>query len=51
MKIVAAIMDITIVKFWRYRDRIWLDSQRVKKCLVYDPRIVRVASCDIEKEK
>ena len=46
MKILAAIRDISFVKKYRYGYII----SKVKKYLVYDPRIVRIASCDIEKE-
>lgn len=48
MKIVAAIMNISFVKF-RGRPKGYYIS-KVKKCLVYDPRVIKVASCDIEKE-
>ena len=49
MKIVAAIMDISFVKFCKRPKGYYIS--KVKRCLVYDPRVVKVASWDIEKEK
>ncbi len=45
MKIVAAIMDISFVKKFHGQYRI----SKVKKCLVYDPRIV--TSRHVEKKE
>ena len=49
MKIIAAIMDISILKFWRYKDKVWFDSRMTKKFLVYDPS--KVTGWDLRKEK
>ena len=46
MKIIAAIMDVTRLKFFRHG----YVARKTKKCLVYDPRIIKVAECDFQKE-
>ena len=50
MKILAAIMDVVHVRLFGKKGRYSYPS-KVKRCLVYDPRIVKVAECDYEKEK
>ena len=39
MKILAAVMDVAILRFCRKE---WRIKRTVKKCLVYDPRLVIV---------
>ena len=51
MKIIAAIMDVAILKFWRYEDKVWLDSRTKKKYLVYDPRKVTCREIDDARAK
>ena len=45
MKMLAAIMDITRLKFFRHG----YVARRTMKCLVYDPR--KVSGWDLEKRK
>ncbi len=49
MKILAAIMDVVFVKFWRYKNRVWLESSETKKYLVYDPS--KVTPCHYQKKE
>ena len=48
MKILAAVMDVVFVKFWRYENKVWLESSETKKYLVYDPS--RVTPCHTGKK-
>ena len=48
MKILAAVMDITFVK---YRKPKGYYIHKVKKCLVYDPRKVVIRKNDDERAK
>lgn len=49
MKILAAIMDISFVKKDRKIKRYFIS--KVKRCLVYDPKIIKVASWDVERDE
>ena len=44
-------MDVVFVKFWRYENKVWLESSETKKCLVYDPRKVTCREIDDARAK